>query len=865
MLIEMLLTVLISSLTMPVLDFNMGHFANASSKTTSATSDEMQIDILETVRIDEDYTCNLSLTIQISDSPLGGYYRDALKDWSNISDPIEIPEDVPLDPPDPPQLYQDVNQLFFNSSQEYTPFREQILNAVRQEHEYSLGIYITNWTVHEWSGEFGEYGACLFHVVADAELLNVQSSDGVTTIAVGPQDLNASFSRVEYLLTKIAFIQEMLNSSIHETNQTWSYKSSWNTTLILPHPLTINSTQELYDTDPWIVDFGDGTIMNASVNPIPLLQSVVLMEKFSVTNNTISTTAEELLEQGLLCYKVFNMEVDDPISTYSESRCTGVMGGDWHTRWSLDLWEGEFEWNPAAYPGVTLNVYSRLNISGRVGWDFKWKWWGVELRELEAYISIEPILRVNLTVDGIASNVILGQELFRWRSPKHWFQLFGVPLYYEYLFTTTAVLDVYANVSMRINCAADATGRLTAGARWKRHDGWSKIFEANMSINRAISDPQYQNLIAEVTPSVEFELAIIFLSSAGPSVKFIPYATLDIDTGAAADFRWNITVGLNVTAGIKFDDWLADILGLDGWHWQIWNHVFWKYPVRIHDVAVTDIRTPMKAFVTEPVTIYVDILNQGNYPETDITVTLYWQNGGMPGPIGGEVIPLLPIGNLTTISITWNTTKDKTDLTNDTYTITAIASPSIDNKTDNNSDDNFIKLEIQNVTIVDLTHKCIKTCPITGECLAVGINVTVMNKGSVDVSTLLILVYYDETPISDIWCEYMHVVFDLEIGDSRKVNFIWNMRGTESEGYAIKAYVPPLPYEIDTTDNTYVTIPGDVDGDRDVDRYDYGHFALAYGTKRGDARWDERCDFDYTGWINRYDFGILAQNYGKSV
>lgn len=62
-----------------------------------------------------------------------------------------------------------------------------------------------------------------------------------------------------------------------------------------------------------------------------------------------------------------------------------------------------------------------------------------------------------------------------------------------------------------------------------------------------------------------------------------------------------------------------------------------------------------------------------------------------------------------------------------------------------------------------------------------------------------------------------------------------------------------------------VTIPGDVDGDGDVDRYDCGLFAQAYGTSEGDPDYDPNCDFDNDGDIDRYDAVILAQNYGQSV
>jgi PKD repeat protein len=64
---------------------------------------------------------------------------------------------------------------------------------------------------------------------------------------------------------------------------------------------------------------------------------------------------------------------------------------------------------------------------------------------------------------------------------------------------------------------------------------------------------------------------------------------------------------------------------------------------------------------------------------------------------------------------------------------------------------------------------------------------------------------------------------------------------------------------------TRVPILGDIDGDGDVDRYDYGLFAQAYGTSEGDPNYIQEADLDIDGDIDRYDFGILAQNYGQRI
>jgi len=119
----------------------------------------------------------------------------------------------------------------------------------------------------------------------------------------------------------------------------------------------------------------------------------------------------------------------------------------------------------------------------------------------------------------------------------------------------------------------------------------------------------------------------------------------------------------------------------------------------------------------------------------------------------------------------------------------------------------------------------------------------------------------------------IQTVSNLAPGDTKTLTFIWDTTGISPGNagldYTISAKASVVPDETDTADNTYVDgtvrvkYPGDVDGDGDVDRYDYGTFSVAYGSQYGDPNYDWRCDFDGDGDIDRYDYGILAQNYGS--
>jgi len=59
-----------------------------------------------------------------------------------------------------------------------------------------------------------------------------------------------------------------------------------------------------------------------------------------------------------------------------------------------------------------------------------------------------------------------------------------------------------------------------------------------------------------------------------------------------------------------------------------------------------------------------------------------------------------------------------------------------------------------------------------------------------------------------------------------------------------------------------VTVPGDTDGDRDVNIYDIVRLAWAYGAKRGEPRFNPNCDIDGSDEINIYDAVIATSRYG---
>jgi len=97
-----------------------------------------------------------------------------------------------------------------------------------------------------------------------------------------------------------------------------------------------------------------------------------------------------------------------------------------------------------------------------------------------------------------------------------------------------------------------------------------------------------------------------------------------------------------------------------------------------------------------------------------------------------------------------------------------------------------------------------------------------------------------------------------------------NTTGMTKGNYIIKVCAAPVPEEIDIEDNTVtsdaiaVTIPGDVDGNFQVDIYDVVKLCNHYGYERSDHGYDADCDIDGDGHIDIYDVVTMCNHYGET-
>jgi len=105
---------------------------------------------------------------------------------------------------------------------------------------------------------------------------------------------------------------------------------------------------------------------------------------------------------------------------------------------------------------------------------------------------------------------------------------------------------------------------------------------------------------------------------------------------------------------------------------------------------------------------------------------------------------------------------------------------------------------------------------------------------------------------------------------SKTIIFTWNTSGFAKGKYTISAVADTVAGETYTDDNTYVadeqvcvSIPGDLDCDKDVDLYDAVRLLARYGAKIGQPQYDPNCDIDGDGDIDLYDAVILLTHYGE--
>lgn len=151
---------------------------------------------------------------------------------------------------------------------------------------------------------------------------------------------------------------------------------------------------------------------------------------------------------------------------------------------------------------------------------------------------------------------------------------------------------------------------------------------------------------------------------------------------------------------------------------------------------------------------------------------------------------------------------------------------------------------------------------VVGQGFNLQINVSIMNYGN-STENFNVTIYVDTTSITSF------VNITLTSRNSTTLAFTWNTAGFAEDNYSLTAYAHPVLGETDISNNRFtdcwiiVTIPGDVDGDFDVDIYDIVQFCGSYGYEEGNAKYISNCDIDADGDVDIYDIIIACDYYGR--
>jgi len=148
---------------------------------------------------------------------------------------------------------------------------------------------------------------------------------------------------------------------------------------------------------------------------------------------------------------------------------------------------------------------------------------------------------------------------------------------------------------------------------------------------------------------------------------------------------------------------------------------------------------------------------------------------------------------------------------------------------------------------------------VVGQGFNLHIDVQAVNEGN-RIETVIITVHINATIIAQ--------TVNLTIGMTI-TTFTMNTTNLAKGNYTVTAYASPVPSENNTNDNTFtydgsiiITVPGDTNGDGNIDIYDIVRLTSIYGAKRSEPGFNPNCDIDGNDVINIFDVVIATSQYG---
>lgn len=397
---------------------------------------------------------------------------------------------------------------------------------------------------------------------------------------------------------------------------------------------------------------------------------------------------------------------------------------------------------------------------------------------------------------------------------------------------------------------------------YRIHDGtsWSELFQLTYS-----SDDDTDPCVVQTRDGT---IWVIWASGSLPNREDDIYYQTSTDNGQT----WSDTSEVTTSTNQNPEAWPSAAQISDKKLWVVYvssrndnyDLYYTKTEITVHDVAVTNVEpSKTEANRGETVLISVTAENQGDYNET-FTVNCYADST----LIGSQTI-YLTLSNATTVLIfPWDTLS----FTPGDYVLKANATTVLGenpiNTDDNSLTDGTVNIVSPDIAVLSVSTS--KTAVFQG--LPVQIYVTVENQGTITTS-FTVSALRNSTLIST------KEITDLAAGATKTVTITWDTSTTSPSKakYLISGSAEPLPGEIDTADNTkddgmvQVKIPGDVDGDGDVDIADLFAIARALNTNptwphgTGWNQWNPECDINDDDKVNVFDLWAGGKNYGMEA
>jgi len=326
-------------------------------------------------------------------------------------------------------------------------------------------------------------------------------------------------------------------------------------------------------------------------------------------------------------------------------------------------------------------------------------------------------------------------------------------------------------------------------------------------------------------------------------------------TKANASFSWNtsgISTGnytLNATANISVDDDPTD----NSKNKTIKLKLF-------HDVAVINLASPTDILVGQWLPIDVTVRNEGDFAET-ANVTIQYDSTY----INSESVALA-IGETKNVSFQWY--PKLMGVGPGLYTLRARATIPVDDDLTDNSRKKTVRISSHDIAVIGIEapSKAFANFQFY-------INVTVRNEGAHRENITLILKYDSNLIASQ--------TFDLTVGETREVSFIWLLAGVSLGTYTINATADvlascwnPLGIDMDPADNfdttsipVYQWILGDGDFNGLVEMPDFYIWRKYFGIP---PPWPIDLNPDYDpvkspGYVDMYDFYAWRKHWGQTV